>query len=83
MAVQYPQKLLYSFLSVGQRLLLAMQIFEFDRDVQKQKLHREHPEWSELEVIHQIMRQAFLPEPAPEWLEKKMRERLEQQRGIQ
>ena len=39
----------------------------FDRDIGKQKLRREHPEWSELEVMHQIIRQAFHSEPVPEW----------------
>jgi hypothetical protein len=80
MASHYPGELLQSFLSGEQCLLLALEISEFDRDVRKQKLRREHPEWSELAVVNEIIRQAFLPAPTPEWLEKRLQERVDQQR---
>ncbi len=81
MALRYPQELLYSFLTNEQRLHLAIEMSEFDRDIRKQKIRREHPEWREMEVMHEIIRQAFLPEPAPAWLEKKMKQRLDEQRA--
>jgi hypothetical protein len=60
-----------------------LEMSAFDREVRKQKLRREHPEWSELEVMHQIIRQAFRSEPVPEWLERKMQQRLDEQRARQ
>jgi hypothetical protein len=83
MAWRYPEQLLYSFLTPEQRLLLACEITEFDRSIRKQKIRREHPEWCELEVIHEMIRQAFLPNPMPEWLIKQMKERLDQKRSGQ
>jgi hypothetical protein len=80
MAWRYPEQLLCSFLTQEQHLQLACEITEFDRSVRKQKIRREHPEWCELEVIHEMIRQAFLPDPMPEWLIKQMKERLDQQR---
>ena len=63
------------------RLLMTLEMSNFDREIRKQKIRRDHPEWSELEVMHEIIRQAFLPDLAPAWLEKQMRGRLEQQRA--
>jgi len=65
-------------LTPEQRLLLACKITEFDRSIRKQKIRREHPEWCELEVMHEILRQAFRSEPVPEWAEKLMQQRLEE-----
>jgi hypothetical protein len=73
--------LVQSFMTGEQKLLLALEMSLFDRDIRKQKLRREHPEWSELEVMHQIMRQAFRSEPVPEWLERQMQQRLDEQRA--
>lgn len=72
--------LVQSFMTGEQKVLLAFEISAFDQGVRKQKIRREHPDWSELQVKHEILRQAFLPDPAPEWLETKMREREEQER---
>jgi hypothetical protein len=33
--------------------------------------------------MHQIIRQAFRSEPVPEWLERKMQQRLDEQRARQ
>src|SRR5438270_4564730 len=59
MAWRYPEQLFYSFLTPEQRLLLALEITEFDRSITKQKIRREHPEWCEMEVINEIIRHAF------------------------
>ncbi|HEY2389886.1 MAG TPA: hypothetical protein VGK22_01825 [Candidatus Angelobacter sp.] len=66
-----------------QKFLLSYEMSMFDREIRKQKIRREHPEWSELEVMHQIIRQAFRSEPVPEWLERKMQERLDEQHARQ
>lgn len=74
-------ELIWSMMSGESRLLMTLEMSNFDREIRKQKIRRDHPEWSELEVMHEIIRQAFLPDLAPAWLEKQMRERLEQQRA--
>jgi len=58
-----------------------MELCEFDRAIRKQKIRRGHPAWCEMEVVHEIIRQAFLPQPTPAWLEKKMKERLDEYRS--
>ncbi len=80
------QRRFWSLLSGGNRVLLAASITEIDRDIRKQKLRLEHPEWCELEIRHQIIRESFRMadrsnEPVPQWLEKQMAERLEQERA--
>jgi len=74
--------MLSSMLSGENRMLLAASITEIDRDIRKQKLRLEHPEWCELEIKHQIIRESFRNEPVPQWLEKQMAERLEQERAL-
>jgi hypothetical protein len=75
--------LVQSFMTGEQKVLLSFEISEFDREIRKQKARKEHPEWSELEVMHEIIRQAFLPKPMPEWLVRKMQQRLDEQRKHQ
>lgn len=64
-----------------QRLQVAFELSDTARAFRKAGIRREHPEWSELEVMHQIIREAFHSEPVPEWLERKMQERLDEQRA--
>ena len=75
--------LVQSFMTGEQKMLLSFEISEFDREIRKQKIRRDHPGWCELEVKHEIMRQAFRSEPVPEWLEKQMKEHLDQHRARQ
>jgi hypothetical protein len=67
--------------SGGDRMLLSASITEIDRDIRKQKIRLDHPEWCELEIRHQIIRESFRNEPIPAWLEKQMAEHLERERG--
>jgi hypothetical protein len=83
MVSRCPNDVLNSFLTGEQRVGLWLEVCEFDRAIRKQKIRREHPDWCELEVIHEIIREAFLPEPMPEWLIKQMQQRLDQQRARQ
>jgi hypothetical protein len=82
MALRYRNQLLYEFLSPGKRLELAFEITEFDREIRKEKLRREHPEWCELEVVNEIIRHAFRvkSEPISEGLEKHMQQRVKEWR---
>jgi hypothetical protein len=72
-----------SFMTGEQKVLLSLEISEFDREIRKQKIRREHPEWCELEVKHELMRQAFRSDPVPEWLERLMQQRLDEHRARQ
>jgi hypothetical protein len=75
--------LVQSFMTGEQKMLLSFEISEFDREIRKHKIRRDHPEWCELEVKHELMRQTFRSEPVPEWLEKQMQKRLEEHRARQ
>ncbi|HSK43685.1 MAG TPA: hypothetical protein VLA83_07345 [Candidatus Binatia bacterium] len=66
--------LVQSFMTGEHKVLLSFEISQFDRQIRKQKIRREHPEWCELEVMHEILRQAFRSEPVPEWAEKLMQQ---------
>jgi hypothetical protein len=81
MALRYPHQLVYEFLTPGQRLELWYEVSMFDREIRKQKLRREHPHWSKLEMMNEIIRQAFGPEPVPAWLERRLQLRVEEQRA--
>jgi len=67
--------------SGGDRMLLSASITEIDPDIRKQKIRLDHPEWCELEIRHQIIRESFRNEPIPTWLKKQMAEHLERERG--
>jgi hypothetical protein len=76
-------RLVQSFMSGEQNLLMAIKVSEFDREIRKQKIRRDRPEWSELEVMHEILRQAFRHGPVPEWVEKRMAQAVEERRTRQ
>jgi hypothetical protein len=48
-----------------QRLLMAFEMSRFARDLAKERIRREHPEWPESQVTRELVRLAFLPEPIP------------------
>jgi len=85
MALRYPNQLWYEFLTPEDRIKLTFEISDFDREIRKQKLRRERPEWCEIEVINEIIRWAFnvKSEPIPEWLESQMQERVSEWRASQ
>lgn len=51
-----------------QRLKLAVDMSLFARALAKARICREHPEWSEKEVMLELFRLAFFPEPLPAWV---------------
>jgi hypothetical protein len=71
----------WEMLSGVNRMLLAASITDIDRDIRKQHLRREHPEWIEIEVMNQIIRESFRDEPLPQWLERQMAERVKRERA--
>ena len=52
-------------MSGEQRLLLAFEMSLFARELAKEGIRREHPEWPEARVARELLRLAFLPAPLP------------------
>jgi hypothetical protein len=50
------------------RLLISLEMSLLAREFAKAGIRREHPEWSEKDVMREIFRRAFLPKPLPEWV---------------
>jgi hypothetical protein len=48
-----------------QRLLLAYEMSMFARELNWARLHREHPEWGEVQIARDLLRLAFFPKPLP------------------
>lgn len=52
-------------MSGEQRLLLAFKMSEFARELTRQGIRDQHPDWSEQRVLREVIRFAFLPAPMP------------------
>lgn len=54
-------------MSGEQRLLLAYEMSLFTRDLAREGIRRDHPDWTDGEVASELLRMAFLPGrlPAP------------------
>jgi len=53
-------------LSGEQRLLLAFEMSALARQLNRERIRREHPAWSEEQILHELLRLAFFPEPLPD-----------------
>lgn len=51
-----------------QRLLVAVEVSDVCRAFRKAGIEREHPDWTERQVMIELFRRAFLPEPLPAWV---------------
>jgi hypothetical protein len=49
-----------------QRLLLAFEMSMFARELNRERIRREHADWSEKQVVRELLRLAFLPASLPE-----------------
>ena len=52
-------------MSGEQRLLLAFEMSLFARDLARERIRSEHPEWEESDVVRELLRLAFLPALLP------------------
>jgi Rv0078B-related antitoxin len=52
-------------MSGEQRLLLAFEMSLFARELNRERIRQEHPEWTEARVARELLRSAFLPAPLP------------------
>lgn len=55
-------------LTPRQRLQVALDISYCCRELRKAGIRRNHPEWSEKQVMIELFRLAFLPDPLPAWV---------------
>lgn len=55
-----------------QRLLLALEMSLFARALAKERIREEHPDWTDGEVARELLRLAFLPQPLPAWLDRRL-----------
>jgi hypothetical protein len=52
-------------MSGEQRILMALEMSLFTRELAAVRIRQEHPEWPETEVARELLRLAFLPDPLP------------------
>ena len=59
----------YRSMSGEQRLLLALDMSLFARELAKARIRQEHPDWDERAIARELLRLAFLPRPLPAGLQ--------------
>lgn len=64
-AAQAVQLEIHRSMSGEQRLLLAYEMSMFGRELNRERLRREHPQWPEERIARELLRLAFLPAPLP------------------
>lgn len=55
-------------MTAEQRLQAALDISYFCRELRKAGIRRDHPDWTEKQVMIELFRLVFLPEPLPAWV---------------
>jgi hypothetical protein len=55
-------------MTAEQRFLVALDISECCRELRKAGIRRDHPDWSERQIMIEVFRLAFLPDPLPAWV---------------
>jgi hypothetical protein len=53
-----------------QRMTLAYEMSMFARELAREGIRRDHPDWSDAQIARELLRLAFLPAPLPAWLER-------------
>jgi len=64
-AAQAVQRAIHRSMTGGQRLLLAFEMCEFARELNRSRLRGEHPEWAQRQIDRELLRLAFFPKPLP------------------
>jgi len=52
-------------MSGEQRLLLAYEMSMLARELSRERIRHEHPEWQEPQIVRELLRLAFLPHSLP------------------
>jgi hypothetical protein len=55
-------------MSGEQRMTLAYEMSMFVRELMREGIQRDHPEWTEAQIRRELLRRAFFPAPLPTWL---------------
>jgi len=55
-------------MSGEQRMTLAYEMSMFMREIAKEGIRRDHPDWTEAQIARELLRRAFFPAPLPAWL---------------
>jgi hypothetical protein len=55
-------------MSGEQRLLLAFEMSLFARELAREGIRCQHPEWPEDRITRELLRLAFFPAPLPSWI---------------
>jgi hypothetical protein len=55
-------------MSGEQRILLALEMSLFARELAKEGIRRDHPDWPEARIARELLRLAFFPSPLPSWI---------------
>lgn len=50
------------------RLLMALEMSLLVKELAKERILREHSEWSDTDAKRELLRRAFLPGPMPAWM---------------
>jgi hypothetical protein len=53
-------------MSGEQRLLLAFEMSIFARELNRERIRQEHPDWPEAQIDRELLRLAFFPVPLPD-----------------
>ena len=59
-------------MSGEQRMLLAYEMSMFVRELMREGIQRDHPEWTEALIARELLRRAFQPDPMPDWLSSRL-----------
>jgi hypothetical protein len=51
-----------------QRMELAYEMSMFVREIMKEGIQHDHPDWTEAQIARELLRRAFFPAPLPTWL---------------
>jgi len=52
-----------------QRILLALEMSLFARELARAGIRQDHPEWTETQIARELLRLAFFPAPLPAGLQ--------------
>ena len=55
-------------MSGEQRVTLAYEMSMFVRELMREGIRRDHPDWTEAQNARELLRRAFFPAPLPAWL---------------
>jgi Rv0078B-related antitoxin len=63
------QRQIHRSFSGEQRILIALEMSLFARELARERILSEHPDWDEWQVKRELLRIAFLPQPLPAGLQ--------------